>query len=226
MSRFVVFFVVLQSSLVFAQGEQVYARVGDVQITVAQIQAAADAAGAETAAEVEALAEELVSHELLLRAARQRGFEENVLVRDAWRTLMVQRFMRSEFDSRLTRESIPIEAVRARYGEDPAAQARGFEAAAEGIRGALWRERRDAAVAALLDECRERTPVNFRPELLAQIPPQDDAPSTPEEQFLARFGCAHCARQLQDNPATPTNVFGSPVPSLPDWATRSRGGAD
>lgn len=215
-SRALLFLLLLQSAPALSQSDAVYARIGDVQITVAQVQAAVDAAGARTPAEVQAIADELVDHELLLGEARRRGLERNVLVRDTWRTLMVQRFMRQEFDSRLTRESITDEAIRARFDEDPAS--RGFEAAAEGIRGTLWRERRDVAVDRLLNVCRERSPVEFHPELLAAIPMPEEAP--PREQFLSRFGCAHCARQMQNDPATPTTVFGSPVPQVPAWARR------
>jgi hypothetical protein len=171
-----------------SQPDATYARIGDVQLTVAQVQAAVDAAGASTRAEVQAIADELVNHELLLSEARRRGLERHVLVRDTWRTLMVQRFMRREFDARLTRASISSEAIRARFDEDPSAHRRGFDGSAEGIRGTLWRERRDREVETLLNIC--------------------------------RFGCAHCARQLQNDPTTPTNVFGSPVPEIPDWARR------
>ena len=219
-SRTLFFLLLLQSTPALSQADVVYARVGDVQITVAQVQAAVDAAGASTRAEAAAIASELVNHELLLLEARRRGLEQHVLVRDAWRTLMVQRFMRREFDIRLTRESITDAAIRARYDENPSAHRRGFEASAEGIRGSLWRERRDAEVDALLNACRERTPVRFYPELLPSIPLPEDAPITPQDQFAARFGCAHCARQMQDDPATPTNVFGSPVPEIPAWARR------
>ncbi|MFK8003472.1 MAG: hypothetical protein AB8H86_28130 [Polyangiales bacterium] len=216
MSRALLFLLLLQSAPALSQSAQLYARVGDVRITVAQVQAAVDAAGASTRAEVQAIADELVDHELLLREARSRGLERSILVRDSWRTLMVQRFMRQEFDARLTRASITMEAIRARFDEDPSA--RGFEASAEGIRGALWRERRDLAVDRLLNVCRERSPVDFHPELLAVIPMPEEAP--PREQFLSRFGCAHCARQMQNDPDTPTTVFGSPVPQVPAWARR------
>lgn len=219
-SRALLFLVLLQSTPAFSQpvsqSAQVYARVGNVEITVAQVQAAVDAVGASTRVEAQAIADELVDHELLLGEARRRGLDRSVLVRDSWRTLMVQRFMRQEFDARLTRESISMEAIRARFDEDPAE--RGFEASAEGIRGALWRERRDLAVDRLLNVCRERSPVDFHPELLSAIPIPEEAP--PREQFLSRFGCAHCARQLENDPGGPTTVFGSPVPQVPAWARR------
>ncbi|MFT5353560.1 MAG: hypothetical protein ACI9KE_000759 [Polyangiales bacterium] len=220
MWRVLLILMLLLTAPAHSQPDATYARIGDVQLTVAQVQAAVDAAGASTRAEVQAIADELVNHELLLSEARRRGLERHVLVRDTWRTLMVQRFMRREFDARLTRASISSEAIRARFDEDPSAHRRGFDGSAEGIRGTLWRERRDREVETLLNICRERSPVHFRPELLARIPIPEDVPATPAEQFRSRFGCAHCARQLQNDPTTPTNVFGSPVPEIPDWARR------
>ncbi len=192
--------------------DPVYARVGDVVIRVSEVQGAVDAAGARSQAQVQAIASELIQHQLLLREARVRGVHLHAEVRRTWRMRMVQRFLRDEIDARHSRAAVTDDAVQAYYEANPSRFSRGLEASRERIRAQLWREARDGAVMALVAACEARWPPMTYPERLALIP-REPEPATEAERIEARFECPHCARQREE---------GGPARSLPEWALRRR----
>jgi peptidyl-prolyl cis-trans isomerase C len=106
-----------------ARRARVYAEVGDVAITVGDIE---DAIAEQSPflraryrdpAKLRELADGLVRFELLAREADRRGYGENAAVEQQVEQAMVQRLIEREFDQRITRESIPQEDVQAYYDE-------------------------------------------------------------------------------------------------------------
>ncbi len=110
-----------------ARRAKVYARFGDVTITVGDIEdhiAAQATFHPERYLEPERLrklADEMVQFELLTEEAERRGYAERPPVRRAYEEMLVQRFIREDFDEPFTRAEV-AEADLAAYYEAHRAQ--------------------------------------------------------------------------------------------------------
>lgn len=109
-----------------ARRARVYATVGDVQITVGDIE---DAIAQQSPflrvryrdpAKLQELAEGLVRFELLAREAERLDYDENGAVEQQVDQQMVQKLIEQEVDDRVTRESISDEDIAAYYEEHQA----------------------------------------------------------------------------------------------------------
>ncbi len=109
-----------------ARRARVVARVGDVTITLGEIedeinhQSAFMRARFRDRAHLEEHVRERIRMELLAREARRRGYGEEPDVVDAVRQTSVQLLLRHDFDERITAASISAEEVREYYDEHPA----------------------------------------------------------------------------------------------------------
>jgi peptidyl-prolyl cis-trans isomerase C len=108
-----------------ARRAQAVARVGDVAITVGQIE---DEIARQTPFmrtryrdrnELNELVSTLLRFELLAREAERRGFGDDPEVREATAQSSVQQMIRRDFDERITVESIPQEDVQSYYDGHP-----------------------------------------------------------------------------------------------------------
>ena len=108
-----------------ARRAQAVARIGDVTITVGQLE---DEIARQTPfmrtryrdrAELETLLGTLVRFELLSREAERRGFGTDPEVREATSQAAVQQMIRRDFDERITVESLPQAEVQAYYDAHP-----------------------------------------------------------------------------------------------------------
>ncbi|MAC26025.1 MAG: hypothetical protein CMN31_14295 [Sandaracinus sp.] len=104
-----------------ARRARVYAEVGEVTITVGDIE---DAIAKQSPflrtryrdpRRLRELADSLVRFELLARAAEERDYDENPVVVRAVKQIAVQQLIEREFDRRITRESITDEEIQAYY---------------------------------------------------------------------------------------------------------------
>ena len=104
-----------------ARRARIYARVGEVSISVGDIedQIAQQAPFLRDRyrdpARLRELADGLVRMELLAREAKRREYDRNPVVEQATKQMLVQNLLRTEFDERITRESIPAADVLAYY---------------------------------------------------------------------------------------------------------------
>lgn len=104
---------------------RVLARVGDVRITIGDVedqiarQSPFMRARYRDPAQLRDLVQNMVRFELLSREAVRQGFGEDPEVREATSQSAVQQFIRERFDERITPESIPSEDVAAYYEAHP-----------------------------------------------------------------------------------------------------------
>lgn len=109
-----------------ARRARVVARVGDVTITLGQVEDEVNhqspfmRARFRTGTALREHVSEMIRMELLAREAERRGFGDDAEVTDAVRQTSVQLLIRHDFDERITAASIPAEDVRAYYDEHPA----------------------------------------------------------------------------------------------------------
>jgi peptidyl-prolyl cis-trans isomerase C len=109
-----------------ARREQVVARVGDVSITLGQVEDEVNhqspfmRARFRTGTALREHVVEMIRMELLAREAERRGFGDDDEVTDAVRQTSVQLLIRHDFDERITAESIPADDVREYYEQHPA----------------------------------------------------------------------------------------------------------
>ncbi|MEZ4250537.1 MAG: peptidylprolyl isomerase [Polyangiales bacterium] len=98
-----------------------YATVGDVRITVGRIEDEIAAmspflrARYRDAAKLRELADSLVRFELLAREAQSAGYGDRPVVTRSVKQAIVQNLIKTEFDERITRESVTAEEVQAYY---------------------------------------------------------------------------------------------------------------
>lgn len=146
-----------------ARRSRVYARVGDVRVTVGDIE---DQIATQSPflrgryrdpARLREIADGLVRMELLAREAERRGYGENQVVQQSTKQLLVQQLIRTEFDQRITRASIPAADVAAYYAEHEAEFV-----TAEMVRAAHILLETEEAAAALVDEARAADASDFR----------------------------------------------------------------
>ena len=104
-----------------ARRAQVYCRVGEVSITVGDIEDAINAqspflrARYRDPAKLREFASNMVRFELLAQEAARRDFDENPAVVRSSKQNSVQQLIRREFDERITPETIPDSDVQAHY---------------------------------------------------------------------------------------------------------------
>ena len=110
-----------------ARRAHVVARVGDVTITLGQIEDDVNHQSPfmrvryhDNPDQLRAYVDEMVRVELLARDAARRGFGEDPTVVDAVRQTSVQLLIRHDFDERITAASISADEVRAYYEQNPA----------------------------------------------------------------------------------------------------------
>lgn len=109
-----------------ARRAQVVARVGDVTITLGQIEDEVNhqspfmRARMRTGTALREHVQELIRVELLAREATRRGFADDPEVTDAVRQTSVQLLIRHDFDDRITAASIPADDIREYYEQHPA----------------------------------------------------------------------------------------------------------
>ena len=109
-----------------ARRAKVVARVGEVRITIGDVEDAINeqspvlrARYRDDPARVRELVDGLVRFELLARAAERAGIGNDQEVRQSVKQTSVQQLIRRDFDERITTESIPAEDVRAYYTAHP-----------------------------------------------------------------------------------------------------------
>ncbi|MCB9631490.1 MAG: peptidyl-prolyl cis-trans isomerase [Sandaracinus sp.] len=104
-----------------ARRARVYATIGDVRITVGRIEDEIAAmspflrARYRDAAKLRELADSLVRFELLAREAESAGYGDRPVVTRSVKQAIVQNLIKTEFDERITRESVTAEEVQAYY---------------------------------------------------------------------------------------------------------------
>lgn len=104
-----------------ARRARVYATVGDVRITVGRIEDEIAQmspflrARYRDPVKLRELADSLVRFELLAREASREGYGERPVVRRSVKQAIVQNLIKTEFDERVTRDSITAEEVQAYY---------------------------------------------------------------------------------------------------------------
>lgn len=109
-----------------ARRAQVVARVGDVTITLGQVEDEVNHQSPfmrtrfRTGTALREHVEEMIRIELLAREAARRGFGDDPEVTDAVRQTSVQLLIRHDFDDRITAASIPADDVREYYEQHPA----------------------------------------------------------------------------------------------------------
>jgi peptidyl-prolyl cis-trans isomerase C len=109
-----------------ARRAQVVARVGDVSITLGQVEDEVNHQSPfmrirfQSGTALREHVEEMIRVELLAREAERRGFADDPEVTDAVRQSSVQLLIRHDFDDRITAASIPADDVREYYEQHPA----------------------------------------------------------------------------------------------------------
>lgn len=109
-----------------ARRAQVVARVGEVTITLGQVEDEVNHQSPfmrvrfRTGSALREHVTEMIRMELLAREAVRRGFGEDAEVTDAVRQTSVQLLIRHDFDERITASSIPADDVREYYEQHPA----------------------------------------------------------------------------------------------------------
>ena len=109
-----------------ARRAQVVARVGDVTITLGQVEDEVNHQSPfmrvrmRSGTALRDHVTEMIRMELLAREAARRGYGDDREVTDAVRQTSVQLLIRHDFDERITAASIPADDVRAYYEEHPA----------------------------------------------------------------------------------------------------------
>jgi hypothetical protein len=109
-----------------ARRAQVVARVGDVTITLGQVEDDVNHQSPfmrgryQNPVELRAYVEQMVREELLAREAARRGFADDPQVIDTVEQGAVQMLIRRDFDERITADSIAADDVREYYEQNPA----------------------------------------------------------------------------------------------------------
>jgi peptidyl-prolyl cis-trans isomerase C len=104
-----------------ARRAKVVAKIGDVRLTVGEVEDAINAQSPflrtryRDPARLEEFVDNMIRFELLAREAERRGYGDNEIVQRSVGQNAVQQLIRREFDERITPEKIPAEDVRAYY---------------------------------------------------------------------------------------------------------------
>ncbi|MEM9072091.1 MAG: peptidyl-prolyl cis-trans isomerase [Myxococcota bacterium] len=106
-----------------ARRARVYAQVGDAAVTVGDIEDAINKQSPflrgryREPGKLRELADSLIRFELLAREAARQNYDENPIVSRSVKQNLVQQLIRTQFDERITRESITDEEILAYYTE-------------------------------------------------------------------------------------------------------------
>ena len=104
-----------------ARRSKVVAKIGDVRITIGDVEDQINAQSPFLRAryrdgdKLREFVQNMIRFELLAREAQKRGYGENEAVVRSVKQNAVQQLIRTEFDEQITPESIPVEDVRAYY---------------------------------------------------------------------------------------------------------------